>query len=173
MTNLDAGELFTPAIRGALKRAAGAIVLVCTEWAASTYIQSSEWPAIQARRQKDPWFRIFPLVYDHLAADDPLRELTFVNNLNTEVLIDCTPASRDKVLTRLSDEIGEHLRSLRLGDATQAAPPPRPSSPAAEPVGPSPRGLEDAISTPPGDPRSRAVSTSVKPSSRAVPRRPW
>lgn len=151
-TNLDVGEKFTPAIRAAMQRAAGAIVLVCTEWGASTYIQGIEWPAIQARQQKDPEFRIFPLVYDHLAADDPIRELTFVNNPKTEVLIDCAPASRDKVLTRLSDEIGEHLRSLRLAGANPASLPPPLSNATAAPLDlPSP-GPQEATSVPPGDP---------------------
>jgi hypothetical protein len=93
-------------------RAAGAIVVVSDSWYASDYIQEHEWPAILRRKQEDPTFGIFPLAVHGLDKDDPLREHNLVNDLTEELLVGASDLVRDTVLTRLSNQVGAHARSL-------------------------------------------------------------
>jgi WD40 repeat protein len=110
--DLEPGEEYTPEINGALQRAAGAVVVVSDTWYASDYIHAYEWPTILARKDEDARFRIFLLAFNSLDEDDPLRARNFVNDLTDELLLECSDAIRDCVLTRLSNLIGEHARSL-------------------------------------------------------------
>ena len=110
--NLDVWEEFTEVILAALERAAGAIVIISDDWYQSDYIQDHEWRTIKAREERDPWFKIFPLAFNDLDSHDPLRCRNFVNDLTNELLLDCSDAVRDRVLTRLSDLIGDHARLL-------------------------------------------------------------
>ncbi|MCA1702324.1 MAG: TIR domain-containing protein, partial [Actinobacteria bacterium] len=115
--NIDAWDQFTPMIAEAIASAAGAVVVVSDSWYASDYIQTHEWPAILARKDRDPLFGIFPLAFNKLDEDDPLHVHNFVNDLRDELLVGCRAVIRDAVLTRLSNQIGAHARSLvpRLG----------------------------------------------------------
>jgi WD40 repeat protein len=122
--NLDVWEEFTEVIRAALERAAGAIVIISDAWYQSDYIQDHEWPTIKARAERDPWFKIFPLAFNDLDSHDPLRSRNFVNDLTDEILLHCSDAVRDRVLTRLSDLIGDHARSLHQRSVPTAAPSP-------------------------------------------------
>ena len=110
--NLEVWEQFTPEIRAELDRAAGAIVVVSDDWYASDYIHEHEWPRIQDRADSDPTFAVFPLAYHALDSDDPLRRRNLVNDLTEELLVAADDATRDAVLTRLSDKVGEHARTL-------------------------------------------------------------
>jgi WD40 repeat protein len=118
--NLDVWEQFTPEILRVLAEAAGAIVVVSDTWSLSNYIQEHEWPTVQARRAGDPAFGVFLLAVHDLDSDDPLRERNFVNNLSEELLVAVGDATRDRVLTRLSDLIGTHARTR----STDTAPAP-------------------------------------------------
>jgi WD40 repeat protein len=115
--NLDVWEQFTPEILRVLAEAAGAIVVVSDTWSLSNYIQEHEWPTVQARRTADPAFGIFLLAVHDLDSDDPLRERNFVNDLREELLVAVGDATRDRVLTRLSDLIGAHARTRTAGAA--------------------------------------------------------
>ena len=128
--NLDVWEKFTPEILAALQRAAGAIVVVSDAWYRSDYIHDYEWPTILARKEQESRFGIFLLAFNDLDSNDPLRARNFVNDLHRELLLGCSDAVRDGVLTRLSDLIGEHARSHRqqTGDA------PTPTVTRVEPV---------------------------------------
>ena len=120
--NLEPGEEYTPEIIGALQRAAGAVVVISDTWYASDYIHAYEWPTILARKNEDARFRIFLLAFNSLDDDDPLRARNFVNDLTDELLLECSDAIRDSVLTRLSNLVGEHARSF-VPDRPE--PPPR------------------------------------------------
>ena len=55
-----------------------------------------------------------PLAFNDLDSQDPLRCRNFVNDLTNELLLgECSDAVRDRVLTRLSDLIGDHARLLQ------------------------------------------------------------
>ena len=110
--NLEPGEEYTPEIIGALQRAAGAVVVISDTWYASDYIHAYEWPKILARKNEDARFRLFLLAFNSLDDDDPLRARNFVNDLTDELLLECSDAVRDSVLTRLSNLVGEHARSF-------------------------------------------------------------
>ncbi len=126
--NLDAWDKFTDVILAALTRAAGAIVVVSDMWQDSNYIQDKEWPTIEQRRQNDSWFKIFALAFEGLEDDNPLRERNFVNNVDDELLVDAPAALRDRVLTNLSNKIGEHARSLRQSSTDTSEPSAPPSA---------------------------------------------
>ncbi len=106
--SLDTWEEFTLEIQAALRRAAGAIVVVSDAWYRSDYIHQHEWPTIQALRAQDPAFGMFLLAFNDLDRDDPLRERNFVNDLREELLVGSDDEARDRVLTRLSDLVGAH-----------------------------------------------------------------
>ena len=122
--NVDVWEQFTPEIVDVLARAAGAIVVVSDAWYASDYIHEHEWPTICERDRTDAAFKIFPIAVDALDRDDPLREHNFVNDLREQLLVDCSDAERDVVLTRLTDLVGVHVRSLPGGTSLRATSPP-------------------------------------------------
>jgi WD40 repeat protein len=132
--SLDVWEQFTPEILRALAAAAGAIVVVSDAWYSSDYIQDHEWPTIQARRADEPAFGIFLLAVNDLDSSDPLRERNFVNDLREELLVAANDATRDRVLTRLSDLVGAHARSRATGDRPVAAEPVAVEPVAVEPV---------------------------------------
>ena len=104
-----------------LTRASGAIVLVSESWFASDFIQSSEWPMVRDRNERDPSFGVFLLAVTDLDTDDPLRSRTFVNDLQDELLMGSSEAVRDVMLTRLSSQLGEHARSVGLNARRPAA----------------------------------------------------
>jgi WD40 repeat protein len=120
--NLDVWDLFTPEIASVLATANGAIVVVSDAWYGSDYIHTHEWPTIQARRERDPSFGIFLLAVNDLDGQDPLRERNFVNDLREELLVAATDATRDRVLTRLSDLVGAHARTVRSPSAAPQQP---------------------------------------------------
>jgi hypothetical protein len=126
--NLDVWDKFTDVILAALTCAAGAIVVVSDMWQDSNYIQAKEWPAIEQRQQNDSWFKIFALAFEGLEDDSPLRERNFVNNVDDELLVDAPAALRDRVLTNLSNKIGEHARSLRQSSTDTSEPSAPPSA---------------------------------------------
>jgi WD40 repeat protein len=128
--NLDVWEEFTDVILAALERAAGAIVIISDAWYQSNYIQDHEWRTIRARQERDPWFKIFPLAFNDLDSHDPLRSRNFVNDLTDELLLHCSDAMRDRILTRLSNLIGDHARSVHQRSAPPAEPSPATAVPA-------------------------------------------
>lgn len=144
--NLDCWERFTPAILDALNRAVGAIVVFSDDWSSSNYIQDHEWPAIVTRHQQNPSFKIFPLAYNRLAADDPLAMQNFIN---PRPLKGARSDVRDTVLTRLSELIGEHARSL-----------------SAQPVSSTPAALVGAVPT--RQPSAPAGSDEPSPGGQAA-----
>ncbi|MBL8929984.1 MAG: TIR domain-containing protein [Kineosporiaceae bacterium] len=109
--NLDVWEEFTPEIQRVLASAAGAIIIISDSWSVSTYIQEHEWPTVLARAS-EPGFGVFLLAVHDLDSDDPLRLRTFVNDLREELLVAADDATRDRVLTRLSDLVGRHARTV-------------------------------------------------------------
>jgi WD40 repeat protein len=135
-TNLEPGEEYTPEIMGVLQRAVGAVVVVSDTWYASEYIYNYEWPTILARKRADEHFQIFPLAYNLLDDDDSLGEtFTFVNDPRQEPLVACSEAARDSVLTKLSNVIGAHARSLNAGRPEQPTVPEVPQTAPAPPQG--------------------------------------
>lgn len=128
--NLDVWEEFTDVILAALERAAGAIVIISDVWYQSNYIQDHEWRTIRARQERDPWFKIFPLAFNDLDSHDPLRSRNFVNDLTDELLLHCSDAMRDRILTRLSNLIGDHAGSVHQRSAPPAEPSPATAVPA-------------------------------------------
>jgi WD40 repeat protein len=132
--SLDVWEQFTPEIMAAIAAASGAVVIVSDDWYASDYIHTYEWPTILARADRDERFGIFPLAIGRLGADDPLRERTFVNDVQTELLVDAGDDLRDRVLTGLNDHLTAHARAL----AEPTPIPPSAPGPVAPPSTPAP-----------------------------------